>query len=498
MKRKLLSVLLSVSLVATMFVGCGGSDNGGGDVGNVEINFDEDPYEATLMYWVANDARDVDAVEAAFNEITLKELNMKVDLQPITLGTYMQQIQMVLSSDDKLDVFPMFGSNAGTYIASEYIEDLTPYIDNALSETMKTVGEEDVMCCTIGDFLWGIPTMHERSNPTCFIFRTDLLNETGFSADDIKSLDDVTKVYEKFHSIHPEITCYNGGNTQVYAVSTQAMDPLGGGNYGAIVDMNSSKVENYYESELFRHAVEVYYEWAQKGYSSADLATGTDAGEALMRAGNLFSFNSYYKPNTKVEKDSMTGYDTTCVMIDQPICTTQTTGALGYAVSSNAEDPGKAALLLNFIYTNKEANDLMNWGIKDKDYVVLDDGTINYPDGVTYENVGYHQDFGWAQPNQFISYVWAGNNADIWDEYDAFRKSAIVSPAYGFTFDTTPVLDEIAALTNVSDQYAVTLGAGAVDPETGIKEFNDALYEAGLQKVIDEKQRQLDEYLANK
>ena len=71
-----------------------------------------------------------------------------------------------------------------------------------------------------------------------------------------------------------------------------------------------------------------------------------------------------------------------------------------------------------------------------------------------------------------------------------------ITRRYGFAFDDTAVINEIAALTAVRDQYAHTIGSGAVEPEEAIKEFNEALYAAGLQKVIDEKQRQLDEWLA--
>lgn len=507
MKRRSIAMLLAAAMALTALTGCGGgdSDNAKNDVGGgsesgdtAEIDFDEEPYEATLMYWVANDARDVDSVEAAFNELTMAQLNMKVDLQPVTFGGYMQQIQMILSSDDKLDIFPMFGGNAGTYINADYVEDLSPYLDTVASDLVRIVGIEDIKCCSIGDFIWGIPTMHERSNPTCYVLRTDILEETGFKAEDIKTLDDLTAVFAKVRELHPEITVYNGTNTITQPASQQTFDALGGGNFGVLMNNGQeTTVTNWYESEEFRGLVDVYYDWAQKGYSSADLATCTDPGESLMRAGNLFAFNCYGKPNTKVEKDAMTGYDTTIVQVTDPFCCSATTNAIAYSVASNSEDPEKAALLLNWIYSTKEANDLLNWGIEGSDYVVQDDGTINYPDGVNADSVGYHQDYGWAQPNQYNSYVWSGNDPDIWDQYQEFRDSAVVSKAYGFTFDATPVLDEIAALTAVSDQYLVTIAAGAVDPEQGIKEFNDALYAAGLQKVMDEKQAQLGEWLAN-
>ena len=214
-----------------------------------------------------------------------------------------------------------------------------------------------------------------------------------------------------------------------------------------------------------------------------------------MRAGKLFCFTAPGKPNTKAEKDAQTGYDTTCVIVSPNVCYTQTTNGILYGISSNSEDPEKAMILLNWLYASKEANDLLNWGIEGRDYVVKDDGTLDYPEGVTADNVGYHQDYGWALMNQYCSYVWTGNDPDVWDQYQAIRDSAEVSKAYGFFFDSAPVVNEISALTAVSDEYLNSIGTGSVDPETAIAEFNQKLYDAGLQTVIDEKQAQLDAWL---
>lgn len=509
--KKNLAALLTTLMIVSTLTGCGGSastENAGSNesqtTGEVTdngedpvVHFDEEPYEATFMYWAANDPRNLDAVEEAFNKLTLEQLNMKVDLQPITLGTYMQQIQMILSSDDKLDVFPIFGDTAGTHIASDYLVDLSPYLDNVASGLVEAVGEEDVMCCKIGDFVWGVPTMHERSNPAGYIMRTDILEETGYTADDIKTLDDMTKVLAKVKELYPDMMGFSSVNNMIQPMTDSSFDPLGGSNFGGLLNNGQElTVSNWYESDQFRAVVDVYYEWAQKGYSSADLATNSDSGESLMRAGNLFCFNGYWKPNLKQEKDAATGHDTTTVYVTEPSCNTTATNALGYAIASNSENPDKAAILLNWMFTSKEANDLINWGIEGIDYVVTEDGTIDYPKGVTSESVGYHQDFGWAQPNQYLSYVWKGTDSDIWEQYQEVRDSAIVSKAYGFSFDSTTVVDEIAALTAVQDQYLITIAAGAVEPDAAIQEFNKALYTAGLQTVIDEKQRQFDEWYA--
>lgn len=121
-----------------------------------------------------------------------------------------------------------------------------------------------------------------------------------------------------------------------------------------------------------------------------------------------------------------------------------------------------------------------------------------YPEGVDANSVSYHNDFGWIYPNQFASHPWVGNPPDIWDQYREYNNSLIKSKAFGFTFDSRPVATEEAQLNVVYDQYGKNLAFGIVDDlEKGIKEFNEALYAAGLQKMIDEKQRQLDEWLAS-
>ena len=490
MKKRWLAVILSTAMTSGMLGSLG--------VKAAEIDFDEEPYEATLMYWVANDARDVEAVEEEFNKLTMEQLNMKVDLMPVTLGTYGQQIQMILSSDDKLDIFPYWSDSMGTYIDADYLVDMSEYLEDYGQDLIDIIGEDDIMCCSIDGFIAAVPSMHERTNPATIVMRTDLLEESGFTAEDIKSLEDMTKIYEKVKELHPDMVMYGGLNSMTYPIiAPKAIaDQLGGNSFGVLMNEGqTTTVTNWFETDEFKNACKTMREWNQKGYTSADLATSSDGGEALMHAGNLFSFTTLGKPNTKVEKDVMTGYDTTCVQIAPDACYTYVTNTVCYGISSNSEDPEKAMMLLNWIYKTKEANDLLNWGIEGRDYVVTEDGTIDYPEGITAENVEYHQDFGWAQFNQYNSYVWTGNSPDLWNQYQEVRDNAAKSKAYGFFFNPSDVLNETAALQTVSDEYLMSLAAGSLDPETTIPEFNEKLYDVGLQDVIDEKQAQLNAWL---
>ncbi len=221
-----------------------------------------------------------------------------------------------------------------------------------------------------------------------------------------------------------------------------------------------------------------------------------DGGETKLKAGNCFSFITNVKPNTDIEKLAQTGYEVSVIQMGEAMKNTNAVNSMLFAVANAAEDPQKAAQFLNWTYTSQEFNDLINWGIEGEDWVLTDDGLASYPDGVDATSVGYHNDFGFVYPNQFAGHPWAGNPTDIWEQYDVYNEGITTSKAYGFTFDSTPVANEEAQLNSVVEQYRKDLAFGVVDDlDAKIKEFNDALYAAGLQTVMDEKQKQFNEWL---
>ena len=76
------------------------------------------------------------------------------------------------------------------------------------------------------------------------------------------------------------------------------------------------------------------------------------------------------------------------------------------------------------------------------------------------------------------------------------NKTAKKSLALGFQFDSTPVADQMTACANVVAQFYTPLMYGEVDIDSTVEEFNKQLYNAGLQDIINEKQTQLDAWLA--
>jgi putative aldouronate transport system substrate-binding protein len=100
--------------------------------------------------------------------------------------------------------------------------------------------------------------------------------------------------------------------------------------------------------------------------------------------------------------------------------------------------------------------------------------------------------------NNFLTYPWEGNSPDYWDIMKEHNDSATLSPAFGFTFNPDTVKTEIAAATNVLNEFKRGIESGTLDPEKSLPTFNKKLKDAGLDKIIAEKQKQYDEWKKNK
>ena len=70
--------------------------------------------------------------------------------------------------------------------------------------------------------------------------------------------------------------------------------------------------------------------------------------------------------------------------------------------------------------------------------------------------------------------------------------------AKGFVYDNSNGLNEVTACMNVKNKYWNGLLCGSMDPSVAIPEMNTELEANGIDRIIAEKQRQLDEWAAGR
>ena len=521
--KKLIAVILAALMCASMLLACGGggtttvAPTSGSQQGTTEGTKDSgttapttedvppaETYNAVFIMYVANDNwAHMDQVRAAIKDLTTKELNIAVDAIPMTFGSVGQQLPLMLSGNEQVDVLNQFAPI--DYYEQGFILDMMPYWDK-LQGVIEVFGEDEVRASLRDGKLLGFYPRMERTHRYGMAMRTDILEEAGYDPATIndqgvdKAYEVADEIFAKVHELHPELNVMGGTYSSAPPANTQHTDALNDG-YGVLDNYGDSfTVTNYYESDYFKSSCEWMKKWYDAGYIAKDMPTCNDGYETLVRGGSAFGGCCPMKPDSDREKEDQCNHKMTIFYWREDMITAYT-GA-GYAIGGTSKDPEQAARLMNYIFTSREFNDLINWGVEGVDWVENPDepNQAMYPEGMTAENQTYHNSYGWAYPNQRIAHVWINNEPNMYTEiYPNAELTSHKTKAYGFIFDNTPYIDQVGSFNNIRDQYiyGTTCGAGTkATVDENIDLINKELYAAGLQDYMDAKQAELDAWVA--
>jgi putative aldouronate transport system substrate-binding protein len=329
--------------------------------------------------------------------------------------------------------------------------------------------------------------------------RKDLVEKYKIDTSKLKTLQDLEPILKAIKEKEPTMTPYHFGQDAKSTIAGTprilGADPLGD-MYGILMNDQDAtlKVTNYYETPEYKSLLELARKWYKAGYVSPSAATQTETAQALVKAGKLFGYLQAWKPGIDSQVNKQCSQPMMTVQIDQATATTGGVTSFGWVMPNYTKNPERAMMFLNMMYSDASIVNLIDWGIENKHYVKQADGTIDFPSGTTNENNAYAMNSGFVFGNQLISYIFKGDDPTLWKQMGDFNKSARLSKALGFMFNATSVKTEYAAVTNVFNEYQRPLETGSIDPATKLPEFISKLKAAGLDKIIAEKQKQIDEW----
>lgn len=444
-----------------------------------------------------------DRVQEKLSAITEEELGIKLEIEVLDYGSWQQEMTLMLASGEQVDIFNTMGLGYSTCVSKGYALELDDLLNDYGQGILDTINEDYIKACKINGEIFGIPQQRDiAQGKGAYIVPTQYLDGIGYdwkSALDedgesiYVTIDDIKEMFVQLHEKYPDkyVLCPNKG-TQLN--NMMLFDDIGNDTFGVLLDPeNSLEVSNLYESEAFLEACKMFYEWNSEGYISKDALTDNNTPQQNIAAGLGISTLAAYKPGTKMEQMAQISEDVVVFKTMGTFTKSSAVTSMNWALNSNCEDPVAAMQVLNLLYTNKEAATLLAWGEEGTDYVVTDDGFLTYPEGKDATTKEYST-LNWLMPNQYITGVWEGNPADIYEQTEKFNDESVKSIAMGFTFDNSSVMAEYTALTNVYNEYINQIILGFVEPESAIAEMNEKLYDAGLQKYMDAKQEALNQW----
>ncbi|WNS45240.1 ABC transporter substrate-binding protein [Paenibacillus sp. MMS20-IR301] len=500
----LLTVLIVSSLAATA---CGNSndsgtaepastaspatDNASSDTPKLE------PYKLKLVYEGAPQA-DEAIVEEALNKLLTEKINATIDLAPIDWGAWDDKINLMIASREPVDVlFTASWNGYAKNVAKGAYLDLGPLLDEYGQGIKDSLDPAFLNGSKINGKNYGVPTNKELASSGGIVYRKDIADELGIDMSQVKKIEDLEAVYkivkEKKPNMYP---LYTTGGTFA-AHSFVELDFLGDTTIPGAIDKNGADavVKPAEDFPQYLNALKVTRDYFLKGYVNKDAATSQTSSLDAYKTGNVFSTVEPLKPGKAEEIASATALDGKLAQITltgKTVATSETTGAM-LAVSSTSKNPERAMMLINLLHTDQEIVNLLNFGIEGTHFTLA--GNVMTQ---TDKSGQYAPGVAWELGNQFLNYVWNTEAPDKWEQFKKFNEGAKSSPALGFTFDSEPVKSEVGALANVLREYQKALETGSVDLDEMLPKYIAAQKSAGLDKVIAEKQRQLDEFLASK
>jgi putative aldouronate transport system substrate-binding protein len=507
---KLLVTLLSAATVSALaLTGC---QKGGGEPSSSNSGADSAPAKMeNIVFSMPSFNRipsEYGKVVDAINRITESKINVHVDYKLYSIPDYQQKINLALQSGEQMDVFVGFGQL--TSLASKgqlhALEDLIPQYGQDLQNLLdQDFGPGLLETTKMNGHIYGIPANKGMSIPINFCFNADILKDVGFTKDDIRSIEDLPKIFEAVKQKYPNLapfapTNINPSSTLLtyYLRTANQVDTLTDTTLVGVVVGDSGKVVNFYDTDIFKNGVNMMRDWYNKGYLPKDAATTTLTAGQLIGADKAFSYMAGYGGQAaNVQIGASIGKNMEFQRIAPFYFDTGAVNAVSWMLNANTKVPEASMKFLNLVYTDAELLNTILFGIEGEDYVKVDEHHVKYPDGQTADSVPYTAAISSGIiGSESLQYQMEGIP---WDDIQLKldeNKSTTRSPYFGFIFDPSNVKNEMTAINNVINQYIPGLETGSLDPETAMPKFLNALNQAGAAKVIAEKQKQLDAWIA--
>ncbi|MDO3411923.1 ABC transporter substrate-binding protein [Saccharibacillus sp. CPCC 101409] len=446
-------------------------------------------------------------VEDAFNAMLEKDVGARVKFEPVGLSESTKKASLAVASGEPLDIMLTAFTSLGPSVDSGMIVPL----DDLLEQQGKDIKEQAGVLLDGAKYdskTYGVPPVYIKGNTYGYLARTDLLQKYNITIDPEKkyTMDDLDEIFAKvkagegkdFYTTIPWNTTQDPLNNS-YIEYDKVTGSLAAGVLMLNRGFDDTTVSNLFATDEYATYVNKMYDWAKKGYISSDAAITKQSPDSLLATKKYLGMFYWNDRLSASSKSAASGIEFTGIPMIEPYVSNNGGQGIMWNITSSSQHPEKAMEVLNYIYKNKDAAWLLQFGLEGKSYKVLeqtDEGTsIEFMDPDT-SKLPYYQGYGiYGNRLQWpvVSPEPINKNKVLKEDDDNIPQSRY-SPALGYSFKQASVSSEIAAVSTVIEQYTPAFNSGALEPSKSLPEFLNALKSAGIDKIIQENQKQLDEW----
>ncbi|COH87629.1 TPA: DUF3502 domain-containing protein [Streptococcus pneumoniae] len=429
--------------------------------GNSKKAADSGDKPVIKMYQIGDKPDNLDELLANANKIIEEKVGAKLDIQYLGWGDYGKKMSVITSSGENYDI---------------------AFADNYIVNAQKGA--------------YAVPVAANVASSQNFAFNGTLLAKYGIDISGVTSYETLEPVLKQIKEKAPDVVPFAIG--KVFIPSDNFDYPVANG-LPFVIDLegDTTKVVNRYEVPRFKEHLKTLHKFYEAGYIPKDVATSDTSFD--LQQDTWFVREETVGPadygNSLLSR--VANKDIQIKPITNFIKKNQTTQVANFVISNNSKNKEKSMEILNLLNTNPELLNGLVYGPEGKNWEKIEgkENRVRVLDGYK----GNTHMGGWNTGNNWILYI----NENVTDQQIENSKKELAeakeSPALGFIFNTDNVKSEISAIANTMQQFDTAINTGTVDPDKAIPELMEKLKSEGAyEKVLNEMQKQYDEFLKNK
>ena len=278
---------------------------------------------------------------------------------------------------------------------------------------------------------------------------------------------------------------------------------VGGAEIGITYCDGTFTVKDGVAGEHYKLYAKTMADWYKEGYIRSDIMSVDTSTLTTPKNGEItdttyvFSCDPYLTEADQEAAIADAGMDMTYLPIEENAYLILG-GDTSYAIPYCADEPERAMMVLNAIYSQPDLYNTLIYGIEGEDYTKNADGTIT----TSYVGASPTADDSYGIQRWIIgscknALINNGTDPNYYADLEALEETARVNPFMNFTFDRTNVEGICASLLNVYYEYGPQLDNGVAGDnwEELYNNYMAARKDAGIEELVTEFQNQLNAYI---
>ena len=455
-----------------------------------------------LVMWILGDEPPLNnEVTANLNKLLIEKLNTTLKIRYLSWADFGSGMYpMLFTSGEVFDlVYTATWLNWTQLARRGAFMDISELWPEYAPKNFARQSQTALFQATVDGKLYAIPSLLSTYSAYGAIYRSDLALQYGWDGK-MESIEDIERFFAVIKANYPEIEpfdVYNEGSAMddMWMYNQGLYSLKGATNDFLFINPSepNPRIFTFYEYGRIQEFLNMMNRWNIAGYFSKSALSDSDSqklsnGRSALRLHNIDTYEGTYRnyPNWGIRWFNLVK-DVSNMSFTQD----------AVAVPNTSRNPERALMLWDLITNDEEVFRAFYFGIEGRTYRIFEEDGNRYIEQI--DPVGFSFSNCWAARTNEFNIPTYGAPPDIntyHNTYHDYIKDGVGSQKFrSFVLDISSIETEYAACENAHRTYWFPLELGFVNITIGLREYESRMKAAGIDKVKQVLQAQLDAYL---